>query len=54
MSPTGVKQFYTEASATVKTVTGGSTSVDRSSLLFERCDYQPKWCNLSCENLGRF
>ena len=28
MSPTGVKQFYTEASATVKTVTGGSTSVD--------------------------
>ena len=28
MSPTGVKQFYTEASATLKTVTGGSTSVD--------------------------
>ena len=27
MSPTGVKQFYTEASATVKTVTGGSDVV---------------------------
>ena len=27
MSPTGVKQFYTEASATVKTVTGGSLVV---------------------------
>ena len=27
MSPTGVKQFYTEASATVKTVTGGSNVV---------------------------
>ena len=27
-SPTGVKQFYTEASATLKTYTGSATSVD--------------------------
>jgi hypothetical protein len=27
-SPTGVKQFYTEASATLKTYTGSSVSVD--------------------------
>ena len=28
MSPTGVKQFYTEASATLKTYTGSSTVVE--------------------------
>ena len=29
MSPTGVKQFYTEASSTLRTITGGSTVVAR-------------------------
>ena len=28
MSPTGVKQFYTEVSSTLRTVTGGATVVE--------------------------